>query len=152
METTKEKINRVCPITGLDFFMSIENESGVLVDTYGGPFDSYTTPTNDGDDWVWERYCHDRGSWMGFESVPDSRIIDYLKEQTTSQKQTIERLRGFLEWVTRIDEERGRAGCTYGDTDFDSPSAAKGWNDCLDYIKSKAEKLLNTTEPTNSEP
>lgn len=80
---------------------------------------------------------------------------------TTSQKQTIERLREgnqilkkALNIIIGFEEYRGRVGCTYGDTEFDSMAAEKGYNDCLDYVKSiastrlkEAEQLLNTTEP-----
>lgn len=56
----------VCPITGLPFFMWIEHhESGQMVPTYGGPFDSYTIPVKDSDgDFVRERYDHDAGGWL----------------------------------------------------------------------------------------
>ena len=61
----------VCPITGRPFFMWIEHyESGRMVPTYGGPFDSYTIPIK-GDDgeFVCERYDHDEGGWLVDEVV-----------------------------------------------------------------------------------
>lgn len=56
----------VCPITGRQFFMWIEHhETGLMVPTYGGPFDSHTIPIKDSDgDFVCERYDHDRGGWL----------------------------------------------------------------------------------------
>lgn len=63
-----------CPITGLPFFMEIENEGGVMVRTYGGPFDSYTIPEPDDTapgEFYWDRYCHDRGAWVGSENIPE---------------------------------------------------------------------------------
>lgn len=56
----------VCPITGLPFFMWIEHhETGQMVPTYGGPYDSYTIPVRDKDgSYCRERYDHDRGGWL----------------------------------------------------------------------------------------
>ena len=55
----------VCPITGQPFFMWIEHhETGRMVPTYGGPYDSYTIPVKDSHgDYVRERYDHDLGGW-----------------------------------------------------------------------------------------
>ncbi|MGK3288649.1 ead/Ea22-like family protein, partial [Escherichia coli] len=39
----------ICPITGRAFFMWIEHPTLGNVPTYGGPLDSYTIPTKDGD-------------------------------------------------------------------------------------------------------
>ncbi|MEE6129147.1 ASCH domain-containing protein [Chryseobacterium arthrosphaerae] len=61
-----------CPITGLQYFADIINESGQLVETYGGPFDSYTIPVPDEDDpneFIRARFCHDRGQWTGDEMI-----------------------------------------------------------------------------------
>lgn len=55
-----------CPITGLPFFMWIEHhETGQLVPTYGGPYDSYTIPVKQQDgSYCRERYDHDNGWWV----------------------------------------------------------------------------------------
>ena len=55
-----------CPITGRPFFMAIESESGGMVATYGGPFDSYTIPEWSVEDKEFrsERYDHDAGYWV----------------------------------------------------------------------------------------
>jgi hypothetical protein len=57
-----------CPITGRPYFMHIEHPDLGEVPTYGGPFDSYTTPAvddSDGDrELRCERYDHDRGEWI----------------------------------------------------------------------------------------
>lgn len=45
----------------------------------------------------------------------------------------------MLEVILRVlntSEDHGREGCTWGDTEFDSLSAAAGHNQCLDNIKS----------------
>ena len=47
----------ICPITGRAFFMWIEHPTLGNVPTYGGPLDSYTIPTKDGDgEFSCERY------------------------------------------------------------------------------------------------
>ncbi len=69
----------VCPITGRPFFMWIEHyESGSMVPTYGGPFDSYTIPVRDDDgSYCCQRYDHDLGGWIVdcFEDV-GVQIVD----------------------------------------------------------------------------
>lgn len=61
-----------CPVTGMPYFMDLEKD-GEMVPTYGGPFDSYTIPQKDENgNWEWERYDHDEGAWVGWESVPDT--------------------------------------------------------------------------------
>ena len=55
----------ICPITGRAFFMWIEHPTLGNVPTYGGPLDSYTIPTKDGDgEFSCERYDHDFGGWV----------------------------------------------------------------------------------------
>lgn len=66
-----------CPITGLPFFMRIKNENGDFVNTYGGPFDSYTIPIQDETcktEYIRQRFCHDRGEWVSDESITKSII------------------------------------------------------------------------------
>ncbi|MEB7742462.1 ead/Ea22-like family protein [Escherichia coli] len=60
----------VCPITGRPFFMWIEHPTLGNVPTYGGPLDSYTIPTKDGDgEFSCERYDHDFGDWVDSECL-----------------------------------------------------------------------------------
>ena len=73
-----------CPVTGLHFFMGLEHPTFGLVPTFGGPFDSYTTPIKDerdeeGENWTWERYDHDEGAWVDPESVPEHYINNQNK-------------------------------------------------------------------------
>lgn len=50
--------------------MNIENEQGVTVPTYGGPFDSYTIPFKDEDgNYTCSWYCHDIGLWQGETTI-----------------------------------------------------------------------------------
>lgn len=70
-----------CPITGRKFFMWIEHPDGGMVPTYGGPFDSYTIPTRDGDEGFFcERYDHDYGGWRDDEMVGLKLIDDQNDE------------------------------------------------------------------------
>ncbi|GCJ15116.1 ead/Ea22-like family protein [Escherichia coli] len=60
----------ICPITGRAFFMWIEHPTLGNVPTYGGPLDSYTIPTKDGDgEFSCERYDHDFGGWVESECL-----------------------------------------------------------------------------------
>lgn len=58
----------ICPITGRAFFMWIEHPTLGNVPTYGGPLDSYTIPTKDGE-FSCERYDHDFGGWVESECL-----------------------------------------------------------------------------------
>lgn len=70
----------ICPITGRAFFMWIEHPELGNVPTYGGPLDSYTIPTKDGDgEFSCERYDHDFGGWVESECLGLYLIDD--KEQ-----------------------------------------------------------------------
>ena len=51
-------------------------------------------------------------------------------------------LENFLNYILNISEDRGRDGCTYGETDFDSLSAAYGYNTCRENIQDEAQKTL----------
>ena len=91
----------VCPITGLPFFMWIEHhETGQMVPTYGGPYDSYTIPVRDKDgSYCRERYDHDRGGWLtdevedvGVQIVSDQA---YVSDEPPASKP----------WVGLTDEE-----------------------------------------------
>lgn len=70
----------ICPITGRAFFMWIEHPTLGNVPTYGGPLDSYTIPTKDGNgEFSCERYDHDFGGWVESECLGLYLIDD--KEQ-----------------------------------------------------------------------
>lgn len=73
-----------CPITGLPFFMTIQDEDGRMVPTYGGPYDSYTIPEIEGDsktplherEFTRRRYDHDAGGWIDGCEVVGQRLIE----------------------------------------------------------------------------
>lgn len=44
--------------------------------------------------------------------------------------------------INNISEDKGIKGCTYGDTDFDSESAAYGFNCALEYVKKGLEEII----------
>ena len=82
----------VCPITGLPFFMWIEHhETGQMVPTYGGPYDSYTIPVRDKDgSYCREQYDHDRGGWLtdevedvGIQIVSDQAYVSDGRPQAS---------------------------------------------------------------------
>ncbi|MCZ9639593.1 MULTISPECIES: hypothetical protein [Pseudomonas] len=88
-----------CPITGRKFFMWIDHPDDGMVPTYGGPFDSYTIPTRDGDEgFCCERYDHDYGGWRDSEIVGLKLIDDQSDEcehgQVAELQAEIERLKG----------------------------------------------------------
>ena len=88
-----------CRITGRKLFMWIEHPDGGMVPTYGGPFDSYTIPTRDGDEgFCCERYDHDYGGWRDDEMVGLKLIDDQSDEcehgQVAELQAEIERLKG----------------------------------------------------------
>lgn len=72
-----------CPVTGMRFFtMVYAQDSDELVPTYGGPFDSYTIPTQDGNgDWIREHYDHDEGGWVDAEVLSEYDLLPHLREQ-----------------------------------------------------------------------
>lgn len=47
-----------------------------------------------------------------------------------------------LESIANMNEGKGQEGCTYGDTNFDSLSAAYGYNTALDQIKKMIESAI----------
>lgn len=60
-----------CPVTGRDFFLVMNHPTLGDVATYGGPYDSYTIPEWDGEEFRSERYDHDEGCWVeGGEPYP----------------------------------------------------------------------------------
>lgn len=93
-----------CPITGLLFFMTIEDEDGRMVPTYGGPYDSYTIPEIDDEkglplherELTRRRYDHDEGAWREGCEIVSQRLIeeedlmrfDDLKDQLSTLRAT----------------------------------------------------------------
>ncbi|MCS4284465.1 hypothetical protein M2396_002761 [Pseudomonas sp. BIGb0278] len=105
-----------CPITGRKFFMWIEHPDGGMVPTYGGPFDSYTIPTRDGDEgFCCERYDHDYGGWRDDEMVGLKLIDDQSDEcehgQVAELQAEIERLKGQSRVITL-------SGCEFTEDDL----------------------------------
>lgn len=64
-----------------------------------------------------------------------------LKPRTPTP--SVEVLVDVLERITRMEEYVGRERCYYLDTDFDSLSAARGYNDCLENIRAIATQALS---------
>lgn len=80
------EVPATCPVTGLRFFTMVyamdDDEHGGLVPTYGGPFDSYTIPTQDNNgDWIRNHYDHDEGGWADPEVLSEYDLLPHLREQ-----------------------------------------------------------------------
>ena len=71
--------------------------------------------------------------------------FDLIKE-TNELKEQRDELMKLAENLLHMEPCQGREGCTYGDTNYDSESAAKGYNDCLRDVKEKIEKSINSSE------
>lgn len=52
----------------------------------------------------------------------------------------------LIEGILSMSEDTGREGCFYGDTEFDSLSAAHGYNTCLNQIQNKIREKLSCSE------
>ena len=81
-----------CPITGLPFFMIIEDRIGEMVPTYGGPYDSYTIPVleYDGEDkgtLTRKRFDHDLGDWR--EEIEELDIVALSREHYEKMKEKV---------------------------------------------------------------
>ena len=105
----------VCPITGLPFFMWIEHhETGQMVPTYGGPYDSYTIPVREKDgSYCRERYDHDNGWWVtdevedvGVQIVSDQAYVS--EDEPPAQRKPLpeDQLLGI--WNKAITQDNGR--------------------------------------------
>jgi hypothetical protein len=86
------------------------------------------------------------GALLG--GVPDwGAIVKGVRdriEKSESQSSLLKEMGEALELINRTSEDKGREGCTFGDTEFDSMSAAHGYNVCLNYIKDDIQKALET--------
>jgi chromosome segregation ATPase len=74
--------------------------------------------------------------------VYNSAIADLKAIRSKNPDPEIERLREALNIIQNSHEDSGRAGCTYGDTKYDSLSAVYGYNLCLEGMKSIASSAL----------
>lgn len=78
-----------CPITHRPYFMHIEHPDIGVVPTYGGPFDSYTTPEPDDDgNFHSEHYDHDRGDWIEGGEPEGLMLITEKEYNSLSLQQT----------------------------------------------------------------
>ncbi|WP_051230322.1 ASCH domain-containing protein [Epilithonimonas caeni] len=140
------EISPFCPVTGLKHFASITNEDSVFVETYGGPFDSYTIPIQDPDDpkeFTRTRYCHDRGEWRGDEmiskktGIPKDRkpIYNWVLANPVIYEKPILNVKGKLSfWEPDIIIEEC-IGCS-GNFDYETMQQdSAGENYCSDCAK-----------------
>lgn len=85
-------------------------------------------------------------TWSICESLNDT-----LQSELTEIKQQNADLLEALNKITNLSEDKGREGCTYSDTDYDSMSTVYGYNLALAYSKEIAEKAINGQESRNKE-
>ncbi|WP_447314958.1 hypothetical protein [Klebsiella michiganensis] len=98
-----------CPITGRRFFMWIEHPELGYVPTYGGPYDSYTIPTRDGDgEFSCERYDHDVGGWVDGECVGVYLIDDDEQSRVYELEQRIAELEPINAAAEKLVRCKGR--------------------------------------------
>lgn len=76
----------------------------------------------------------------GWESLERGVYIAAATAYALKAKKLVEALDSIL----NTSEDKGREGCTYGDTKFDSPSAAYGYNTCLREIQRQIIKALSS--------
>lgn len=135
-----------CPLTGLPFFMFIESpdDDGVMIPTYGGPYDSYTIPERDeSGDYIRRRYDHDQGGWLVDEyenigvHVVDNSKVPCLEDDLAEANAKIVRLNSALAEagkVIRIVSEHDRD---------DQPKCDHSSNTgCLNYVQHVAAAWL----------
>lgn len=90
---------------------------------------------NDGDksgEEAW--YGYTKGLRWALENIPEK--MDFVLRTEN------ERLKNIIERIKLIQEDIGREGCTYGDTDYDSLSASFGYNVCLTNVKHIIDPLF----------
>lgn len=74
---------------------------------------------------------------------------------TNSNEQTmkgdVKILMDALNRIARAEYSQGREGCTWGDTDYDSMSAATGYNQAVDNVKDIVDKALSSYQSSTKE-
>ncbi len=124
----------ICPITGRAFFMWIEHPTLGNVPTYGGPLDSYTIPTKDGDgEFSCERYDHDFGGWVESECLGLYLIDD--REQCRVYD---------VPPVPLTPEGLIKAVRFYEQVKRENPPVETGaWKDAVDWVLKEACQAVN---------
>jgi hypothetical protein len=77
--------------------------------------------------------------------------LPVLERENTEIKKINRELVKALERITHQEQSRGREGCTWGDTDFDSLSATAGYNQALENVSEIANKALELAARTAGE-
>lgn len=72
-----------------------------------------------------------------------TRGTNWKQGKETEMQARIDELEKVLNHINQFGQDEGRDGCTYGDTDFDSISAAYGYNQCLNHVQNLAKEVLN---------
>jgi hypothetical protein len=73
-----------------------------------------------------------------------SKIAQDLEQGIITDKEARTLLLGLLgvvERISRMKDDSGREGCTYGDTDYDSMTVVYGYNMAIDNIIDTIDKM-----------
>lgn len=100
------------------------------------------------------RECKDCGQewWTDVDySETLQKVIKNLHSKIAVEKQKSERLLKALKRISTMHTDSGVPGCTYGDTEYDSMSAAYGYNLAVSNAKDIVAPLLTAHEGTNKE-
>jgi hypothetical protein len=88
--------------------------------------------------------------WLGDNSPRANearKFFDELNEENTRLANELERVKNnssisdVVERVSRMKDDSGREGCTYGDTDYDSMTVVYGYNLAIDDVTDTLSKL-----------
>lgn len=66
-------------------------------------------------------------------------LEDYVKHLETKDKNLT--ISDVVERVSRMKDDSGREGCTYGDTDYDSMTVVYGYNLAIEDVTDTLSKL-----------
>lgn len=72
------------------------------------------------------------------------KIAQDLEQGTITDKEARTLLLGLLgvvERISRMKDDTGREGCTYGDTDYDSMTVVYGYNLAIDDVIDTVSKM-----------
>lgn len=86
----------------------------------------------------WTYYPNEEGDYTLASSIEEENdtILGFcIEDEDAKLLSASKELLEALVKILNISEDSGREGCNYGDTEYDSISAAYGYNLCLNQIK-----------------
>jgi chromosome segregation ATPase len=96
------------------------------------------------------------GAMNGIKELKEEneQLTKAHRETLDASARFVDRIKALEEALHRINsiqEDEGKKGCRYGDTEYDSLSVVYGFNNCLEWCKSIVKKALNPTPKTEQE-